>query len=82
MAKKDGKTPNAHNGELSEQQLDRISGGQEVRKMGTIVVTAKREQPDPKVVKMETIVVTAEREKHDAAGTRLAAVVGKPGKKD
>ena len=82
MAKKDGKPPKAHDGELSEQQLDRISGGQDVRKMGTIVVTAKREQPDPKVVKMETIVVTAERDKHDAGGTRIAGVIGKPGKKD
>ena len=27
-------------GELSEQQLDKVAGGQEVRKMETIVVTA------------------------------------------
>ncbi len=84
MSKKDARTPGAQDGELSEQQLDGIAGGQEVRKMGTIVVTGKREKPEPKVVKMETIVVTAQREKHDLAGTRLAAVVGKPGgtKKD
>jgi hypothetical protein len=61
-------------GELSEQQLDRISGGQEVRKMGTIVVEAKRLPPEQKVVKMETIVVTAKRERHDTAGTQVAAV--------
>jgi hypothetical protein len=69
---------NKHEGELSEQQLDRVSGGTEVRKMGTIVVEAKR--PHEKVVKMETIVVTAKREKHDAGGTQVAAVTGKPGK--
>jgi hypothetical protein len=59
-------------GELSEQQLDKVAGGQEVRKMETIVVTAKRPQPEQKVVKMETIVVTAQREKSDIAGTKLA----------
>ena len=61
-----------HEGELSEQQLDKVAGGQEVRKMETIVVTAKRLPPEQKVVKMETIVVTAQREKSDIAGTRLA----------
>ncbi len=63
------------NDELSEQQLDGIAGGQqEVVKMGTIVVEAKRQKPEakPQVVKMETIVVTAQREKHDLAGTKLA----------
>lgn len=58
-------------GELSEQQLDKVAGGQEVRKMGTIEVTAKRETPQ-KVVKMETIVVTAQRDKPDLAGSKLA----------
>jgi hypothetical protein len=59
-------------GELSEQQLDKVAGGQEVRKMETIVVTAKRLPPEQKVVKMETIVVTAQRDKPDLAGTKLA----------
>ena len=58
-------------GELSEQQLDKVAGGQEVRKMETIYVTAKRPAAD-KVVKMETIVVTASRDKPDLAGTKLA----------
>ena len=58
-------------GELSEQQLDGVSGGQEVRKMETIVVTAKRLPPEPKVVKMETITVTASREKPDATGAGI-----------
>jgi len=66
-------------GELSDQQLDRVSGGTEVRKMGTIVVEARR-QPEPKVVKMETIVVTAKREKHDAGGTQVAGVTGSKAK--
>jgi hypothetical protein len=70
MSKKDKR----QDGELSEQQLDRVSGGQEVRKMGTIVVEGKRLAPEPKVVKMETIVVTAKRERHDATGTQVAAV--------
>lgn len=61
-------------GELSEQQLDGVSGGQEVRKMETIVVTAKRLPPEPKVVKMETITVTASRDKPDASSTRVAGV--------
>ncbi len=73
MAKKDTNNRGTHDGELSEQQLDRVSGGQEVRKMGTIVVTAKRPAEQSKVVKMETIVVTAQREKPDLAGTQLAA---------
>lgn len=66
-------------GELSEEQLDGVSGGQEVKKMGTIVVEGKRLPPEPQVVKMETIVVTASREKPEASGTKVAAVT--PGKK-
>ncbi|MGZ5042442.1 MAG: hypothetical protein ACXWBQ_17005 [Usitatibacter sp.] len=65
------KEKNTHDGELSEQQLDKVAGGQDVRKMGTIEVTAKREQPQ-KIVKMDTIVVTAQRDKPDLAGTKLA----------
>ena len=76
MSKKDERTQ----GELSEEQLDKVSGGQEVRKMGTIEVTAKRPahlsqaSPDQEVVKMESITVVAKRDKTDPAGTRLAAV--------
>ena len=69
MSKKDEK-PVKNDGELSEQQLEKIAGGQEVRKMETIVVTAQREQPQ--VVKMGQIVVTAKREKEPA--TQVAAV--------
>ena len=67
MSKKDTKPVE---GELSDKQLDGIAGGQEVKKMGTIVVTAKREQPE-QVVKMERIVVTAKRDKEPA--TNVAA---------
>ena len=45
MSKKQN-TPLTQQGELSEKDLEKVAGGQEVRKMGTIVVTAKREQPD------------------------------------
>ena len=61
-------------GELSEEQLDGVAGGQEVRKMETIVVTAKRLPPEAQVVKMETITVSATREKPDTSGTKIAAV--------
>jgi hypothetical protein len=71
-----------HEGELSDKQLDGVSGGTEVRKMGTIVVEAKRQPEQQKVVKMETIVVTAKRDKHDAGGTQVAAVTTKPGNKN
>ena len=75
MSKKDEK-PVKNDGELSEQQLEKIAGGQEVRKMETIVVTAQREQPQ--VVKMGQIVVTAKRDKEPA--TQVAAV-DQPGTK-
>ena len=71
MSQKDKK----QEGELSEKQLDGVSGGQqEVVKMETIVVTAKRLPPEEKVVKMETITVTASREKPDVSGTKIASV--------
>ena len=73
------KKTESKDGELSEQQLDRVAGGQEVVKMGTINVVAKREKPEQaKVVKMETIQVTASRDKPETT-TRLAGVT--PGKK-
>jgi len=71
MSKNDAK-PVGKEGELTDKQLDGIAGGQEVKKMGTIVVTAKREQPaNDQVVKMEKITVTAKRDK-DAA-TQVAS---------
>jgi hypothetical protein len=70
MSNKDTK-PAGHEGELSDKQLDGIAGGQEVKKMGTIVVTAKREQPE-QVVKMERIVVTAKRDKEPATSVASA----------
>ena len=55
-------------GELSDQQLDAVSGGQQVVKMEKIVVTAKRsDAAPPQVVKMEKVVVTARRETKDPA---------------
>ena len=75
MSTKD-KKPVENAGELSEQQLDKIAGGQEVKKMGTIVVEAKRERPD-QVVKMERIVVTAKREAQPATQVATADVGSK-----
>ena len=71
MSVKDKKPVN-NEGELSDQQLDKVAGGQEVRKMETIYVTAKREKPaEPQVVKMGQIVVTAKRDKDPS--TQVAA---------
>lgn len=61
-------------GELSDQQLEGVAGGQEVHKMGTIVVEARRLPQEQKVVKMETITVVANREKPDVSGTKIASV--------
>jgi hypothetical protein len=69
MSKKDSKP---QEGELSEQQLDKVAGGQEVRKLETMTVTAKRLPPEQKVVKLDPIVVTAKRDKNDLSGTKLA----------
>ena len=78
VKEKSAAAANAAAGELSEAQLDAVAGGQEVKKMGTIVVEAKRLPPsDAQVVKMETIVVTASREKPDLANTKVAAVTPK-----
>lgn len=67
------KPEHTKDGELSEQQLDKVAGGgEEVRKMDTVYVTAKRPHPADKVVKMETVVVTASRERPDLAGAKLA----------
>lgn len=63
-------------GELSDQQLDDVSGGQQVVKMEKIVVTAKRSDANPpQVVKMDKVVVTARRdtkEPADLAGAQIA----------
>ena len=62
-------------GELSDQQLDGVAGGQEVRKMEKIVVTASRSEVAPQqVVKMDKIVVTARREdkEQSIAGSQIA----------
>ena len=74
-------TKQNNNGELSDQQLDDVSGGQQVVKMEKIVVTAKRETAAPQqVVKMDKVVVTARRdtkEPNDLSGVQIASrVVG------
>jgi hypothetical protein len=71
-----GNDKKANKGELSDQQLDSVSGGQEIRKMEKIVVTAKRSDVNPQqVVKMEKVVVTARRdqkEPQDIGGAQIA----------
>ena len=60
--------------ELSDQQLDKVAGGQEVVKLGKIVVTASRSEAQPQqVVKLDKVVVTAKREKPDLTGSQLAS---------
>lgn len=48
-------------GELSEEQLDAVAGGQEVVKLGKITVTGKREEGQ-QVVNLGKITVTGKRE--------------------
>ena len=64
-------------GELTEEQLEGVAGGQEVKKMGTIVVEAKRLPAESKVVKMETITVSAAREKPEVNASVQTAGVQK-----
>ncbi len=64
-------------GELSDQQLDDVSGGQQVVKMEKVVVTAKRSDANApqQVVKMDKVVVTARRdtrEPADLGGAQIA----------
>ena len=58
-------------GELSEQQLDKVAGGQEVRKMETIVVTAKRLPPEQKVE-------DGDHRRHGAATSRTSRARSSP----
>lgn len=60
--------------ELSEQQLDSVSGGQQIVKLEKITVTAKREQPQ-QLVKLDKVTVTAKRD--DAfPGLQVASAEG------
>lgn len=75
MSKKDQVPATPSEGEISDQQLDRVSGGQEVVKLGKITVTAKREEPQ-QVVKLGKVTVTAKREP-PLAGSQIAAATPK-----
>lgn len=74
MSNKEQKPVAQPEGELSEQQLDSVSGGQEIVKLEKITVTARREQPQ-QVVKLDKVVVTAKREQ-PLAGTQVASADG------
>ena len=51
------------NGELNDDQLDNVSGGLEVVKLGKITVVGKREEADAKLtpVKLDKVVVTGSK---------------------
>jgi len=64
----------AQDGELSDHELDGVSGGQgEIVKMDPIIVTAKRTQAGQPVVKLDTVVVTAKREQPSIDGAQVAS---------
>jgi hypothetical protein len=70
MSNKEQKPVVKPEGEISEQQLDSVSGGQQIVKLEKITVVGKREQPQ-QVVKLDKVVVTAKREP-PLAGTQVA----------
>ena len=74
MSNKEQKPVANPEGELSEQQLDSVSGGQQVIKLEKITVTAKREQPQ-QMVKLDKVVVTGKREP-PLSGTQIASTEG------
>ena len=74
MSNKEQKPVTQPEGELSDQQLDNVSGAQQVVKLEKITVTAKREQPH-NVVKLDKVTVTAKREP-PLAGTQIASADG------
>jgi hypothetical protein len=59
-------------GEISDQQLDSVSGGQQVVKMEKIVITATRLPPQQGAAKPEKAVVTAQKDKP----TQIASAEG------
>jgi hypothetical protein len=81
MSNKDQKPNVQAEGELSEQQLDSVAGGQEVVKLGKITVTAKREDQPQQVVKLDKVTVTAKREP-PLSGTQIASAEGVTTKKN
>ncbi len=80
MSKKDQKPAAKPEDELSDQQLDSVSGGQQIVKLEKITVTAKREQPQ-QVVKLDKVVVTGKREP-PLSGTQIASAEGATSKKN
>ncbi len=75
MTKKEQQPAVQPEGEISEQQLDSVAGGQQIVKLGKITVTAPREQPQ-QVVKLDKVVVTGKREP-PLAGTQIASASNK-----
>ncbi|MBL0141661.1 MAG: hypothetical protein IPP91_06230 [Betaproteobacteria bacterium] len=75
MSRNDHRSVVQAQGEISDEQLDSVSGGQQVVKLEKITVTAKREPPT-QVVKLDKVVVTAKREP-PLDGTQIASTNGK-----
>jgi hypothetical protein len=67
-------------GEISDQQLDSVSGGQQVVKMEKITITATRLTPQ-QGAKTDKPVVTAQKDKAGISGTQVASAEG-AGKKN
>jgi len=59
-------------GEISDQQLDSVSGGQQVVKMEKITITATRLPAQQAAAKPEKAVVTAQKDKN----TQIASAEG------
>jgi len=73
MSNKDQKPAAKPEGELSDQTLDAVAGGQQVVKLEKITVVGKREPQQ--VVKLDKVTVTAKRES-PLAGTQIASAEG------
>lgn len=71
MSNIEKKTDVRSEGELSEQELDSVAGGQQVVKLEKMTITARREQPQ-QVVKLEKMTVNAKRDS-SLAGTQIAS---------
>ena len=71
MSNHDQKAVNQQDGEISDQQLDSVSGGQQVVKMEKITITATRLPPQQAATTAKPV-VTAQKEKN----TQIASAEG------
>ena len=71
MSNHDQKAVNQQDGEISDQQLDSVSGGQQVVQMEKITITATRLPPQQAAAPAKPV-VTAQKEKN----TQIASAEG------